>query len=101
MAQIINYKRLAHKIIDRTVQQYLEAHMLEVYLGRVTIDQIVAQVNHNLLTMHILMTKDMLGDVYDTIRLYGPEGENDTIWLVQNGGPTIYCPDCGKELAAA
>ena len=41
MAQIINYKRLAHKIIDRTVQQYLEAHSLEVYQGRVTIDQIV------------------------------------------------------------
>jgi hypothetical protein len=92
---------MAYRVIEKTVQQYLETHTLEVYLGRVTIDQVVEQVNHNLLTLQILMTRVMLGEVYDTIRLYGPEGENDTIWLIQNPGPTMFCPDCVKEVKAA
>jgi hypothetical protein len=94
MATVVSRARLAHIVIENTVRQFLEKHPIETFVGCITIGQVVEETTKALWLANIAPTQGMIGEIYDAIRLYGPDGENDVIWLVHHGGPNIYCPDC-------
>ncbi len=70
------------KVIDLSVQEFFRQRAKAAYEGRVRVGEVVDAVRHTLNSeWNAKLTEVAEGEVYDWIREYGPEGEDDEGWL--------------------
>lgn len=77
------------KVIEETVRSYFQENALETWEGQVRCGEVLSAVKSSVkdaLGAKARMTKYNKGEVWDAIREFGPEGENDAKWLAIWGG---------------
>src|SRR5216684_2964534 len=71
--------------IEKIVRDFFQRYSLEIFLGRVTTDEVIATVRMSLVAGKMRLTQENIGTTYDFISDLGPVGEGDVQWLVQWG----------------
>lgn len=85
MLSLIQRSRFAHIVADNAVRTFIQSQPIEVYMGQITVEQVVQYAVQCLLQLHIIPTQSAIVDIYDLIYAYGPEHEQDTHWLARQG----------------
>jgi hypothetical protein len=82
LKEMASNRRVRSEVVEQAVRKYFHLYPSQTYLGLIRVSEVVDYVRATLaVPFGFRLTEYVRGEIYDRIREFGPEGEEDCHWL--------------------